>query len=356
MNEFITNCFDDLYVIDNHIVDKDYYEKHSYRCAVCGERHSNKEKFMKIGEEAYICVSCIERYGIVFYTCCHCLTRMYNVLHPSFEVFVALNSIKGLKKRSARKHICCTECEHLFCSCYGCNNRHEKHSDKCEYHNAEAKLKPYAYSPEEFRFYKGLKDTDNIYIGIEFEINFEKGKDKIDFLKNIKSDFFYFKHDGSLDKHGIEIVSHPATIKYHLYSDEWKKLFEELNKYEVNTKGCGIHFHISREVLGENVVKQIDFFVNNYKNVITEIGSRTYNRFSQHCKKFERSYSHYDACNLCNTSTVELRFCASTHNYKSFIKKLKAIYIIIGFCSNFKFDNVRYDAFNYYKGEILSRI
>ena len=50
MNEFVTNCFDDLYVIDNHVVDKDYYEKHSYRCAVCGERHSNKEKFIKIKE------------------------------------------------------------------------------------------------------------------------------------------------------------------------------------------------------------------------------------------------------------------------------------------------------------------
>ena len=229
----------------------------------------------------------------------------------------------------------------------------------------------YSFKPEPNFFIHDVADDTNMYMGVELEMNFDRVSDFKKFLeKYTNNSFVYLKHDGSIGEYGVEIVSHPATFKYHIHTDFWNRLFENFKK--TNTLGCGLHFHLSKIGFTDEEIEFLDYFVNNFSYIITQIGSRA---LKDYCKvhKFKhygsnRWGSHTDACNLSNRDTVELRFCKSTHNYHSFMKKLKNIYVLVQFvkciCANnamkecMKEENKKKveDYFNFFKGEVLSRI
>ena len=353
-NDIHAHKLEDLIVVDDHFYCKDCSNHHLYVCSECG-KHFEKDNIIVTSEFSKIgyCYSCVEKNNVVIKRCHHCHDP-YIFKHASFSFALKLfqSNICGSNWRFPELY--CERCGEHICNCESCHNIKMDGHYYCEDHIGLEKIKKYSYKPE-YNFYKGSNEKD-LYIGVEFEINFEDAESLSKFLNNINSNFFYFKHDGSLGTYGVEIISQPATIQYHIYSKEWENLFNELNKYKTNTKGCGIHFHISRDALNNIVIRNIDFFVNHYADEIAKIGSRFYNCYATQSASFVRIYQHYDACNLSNTNTVELRFCASTHNYKTFMNKLKNIYIIIMYCFNHFVEPVNYDAFNKFKQDIMSRI
>ena len=63
---------------------------------------------------------------------------------------------------------------------------------------------------------------------------------------------FYIKADGSLDN-GMEIVTHPATLAFHLTEFPWKEVTGKaasLGYKSHNAGTCGMHVHVSRNSLG----------------------------------------------------------------------------------------------------------
>ena len=256
----------------------------------------------------------------------------------------------------------CGRCERLILSgedfCFSCSR--------------DMYINSYSYKPTP-NFFKAKTLVKNLFAGIELEMNFDNRKEFKEFIKEYhQNPFVYLKHDGSISSAGVEIVSHPANFEFHFENNCWKDIFNMFK--HTNTLGCGLHVHLSKTAFNPIEVKFLDYFINKCTYTITQIGSRA---LTDYCEKFngrrfgyDRSSNHRDACNLTNAHTIELRFCKSTDNYKTFIKKLKNIYTLILFvkviCNKhenlanvlMKEENLkileRY--FEHFKGEFLSRI
>lgn len=84
-------------------------------------------------------------------------------------------------------------------------------------------IKPYDYKPEPIFYGSG-----DLFYGIELEIDrggeCNSNAEKILEVANVNSEHIYCKHDGSLDD-GFEMVSHPASLYYHISSIDWLKIF-----------------------------------------------------------------------------------------------------------------------------------
>ena len=98
---------------------------------------------------------------------------------------------------------------------------------------------------------------------------------------------------------------------------------------------CGLHFHISRDFFTEEGLKVIDYFVNNNEEFISKFSGR---KFTHYChKKRNENWGtrseHSDCVNFLNSNTVEVRVCASTVNYDTFIKRLTFVKNLVEFAN-----------------------
>ncbi len=103
------------------------------------------------------------------------------------------------------------------------------------------------------------------YYGVELEIDdggySDDNAEDILYEANGKSDdeeLLYIKTDGSL-KEGMELVSHPCSILYHRTIFSWERIAQRARSlgYSSHNAGtCGLHFHISRDKLGETIEAQ----------------------------------------------------------------------------------------------------
>lgn len=219
-------------------------------------------------------------------------------------------------------------------------------NDVCEdcYKNI-MKIHSHHYEPK-IKFYH--KENEHRWrhphIGIELELITE---DKSNFLNKYMDNFddFYFKYDGSLGNKGIEIVSMPMTSK--VIAKHWKPMFNLINQYKFKANhSCGLHFHIDREYLDLDTIKNIDYLINNNHDYFSNIGGRNFEN-NKYCLLSNKNnncwginiHGKYCAVNLMKKNTVELRFCASTSDYDKFIDRLKTIYATIQYC--------KYHTFNY---------
>jgi len=208
-----------------------------------------------------------------------------------------------------------------------------------------------SYRPDEFVFYGKCKD--DFFIGVELEVNTttdncENGMLN-DFLSNVNQDedFIYFKEDCTV-YNGVEIVSHPATIKFHENCFEWKNIFNNIKKYKITYgNGCGLHFHLSKTFFDSDNIKTIDFFINNYNkiaNFVTFIGGRDFSSYSNRRMKNISEWGrvdvdHFSAFHVTN-STIELRFCNTTSHMATFFKRMELIYCIAHFCKRHSFSEI----------------
>lgn len=214
--------------------------------------------------------------------------------------------------------------------------------EKC-YIKLSNKVNRYNYKPN-FDF-KGSKDRKkHLHIGVELELQASDNWNFCLFLKQFrKNKNIYMKRDGSLNNWGIEFVSMPMTY-YYLNHNSFKKLFESLNKYQFNNiNHCGLHFHIDRQYLDTADTAKIDYIVNNWTNILSEIGGREFNSYCITIYKHQDEYgkpinfNRYLACNLLNADTIELRFCASTYDYNTFIKRITLIFSIVDISKQYTF-------------------
>lgn len=303
----------------------------------------------------YFCKSCVK----AFIVCEHCNIFIY----PTNLLTRDIN-IDG--------RYLCFDCQKEIGihHCKSCNRMIAKEDEYCVCCARDKYINNYSFKPTP-NFFKAKTLVEKLFAGIELEMNFDNRKEFKDFIAEYSDHpFVYLKSDGSISNIGVEIVSHPANFEFHFKNNYWKDIFNMFK--HTNTLGCGLHVHLSKTAFNPIEVKFLDYFINKCTYVTTQIGSRALTDYC--CKRngkrfgYDRMSSHTDACNLSNAHTIELRFCKSTDNYKSFIKKLKNIYTLILFvkviCEKqlvnvlMKEENLkmleRY--FEHFKGEFLSRI
>lgn len=196
------------------------------------------------------------------------------------------------------------------------------------------------FVPSNFIFQRMPYERTDLYCGIELEIN-TKAKERRQLINDFITDsFFYFKKDGSINVYGLEIVSHPGTLKYHLHN-KWNKLFHffKTNNIE-NIRNCGLHFHFNRSAFTEDQIASLDYFINSNKAFIENLGGRQANYYCRFCHKAlseygKTDYDRYVALNLNNEETIEMRFFKSTSDYTTFINRLIYAFALCEFARNY---------------------
>lgn len=237
--------------------------------------------------------------------------------------------------------------EEAFCDDYG-----DRYCDDCK---PSSIIKEYSYTPD-LQFLTTSKDSDtNKFYGIELEVERKESIIKPDQMAetvNAKTrGEFYFKKDGSLDN-GFEIVSHPMSIEFIKdKKDMFKNMFDCLvekgyRSYQTDT--CGMHLHISRKAFGTwHLYRFMKFFDDN-KDFILEISQRKAKNLNEWASleelereqilrkiKNKRNQSRrYQAINLENDETVEVRIFRGTLNLSSFFKNIEFVESLFNYTKN----------------------
>lgn len=324
------------YVEDVGMVCENCIEEYSF-CESC-QKHFNNDDIIRTSDCKHICADCIDK---THFKCNECGEFCpYEDSNTDYDNNYICDDCR-------REYFFqCERCDQLFPndqeSC--CSNL----CDDCYQETGgedEEGIYPYEYKPEPcFKRYDG--EYTKLFIGVELEI---RGADRsccaYDLNNNI--DFVYCKHDSSIGDNGVEIVSHPGTFDFHTKTNIWNKIFDILeNNGMDNIENCGLHFHISRNFFTEEAIRVLDYFVNNNPEFIANIGGR---KLDGYCSSREKdmnnwgmSYSsrHCDAVNLTNSETIELRFCKSTPDYTTFMKRLNFIHDIVNFSMNVTFKEI----------------
>lgn len=167
-----------------------------------------------------------------------------------------------------------------------------------------------------------------------------------------------FAHDGSLN-YGFECISEPHTVKdFWSKADKWRRMLSYLseNGYTSHSAGtCGLHIHVSRNMLGNTLSEQSSaiakiytFFDMNWNDLAkvsrrVDFGYCEKNNmsstaaFNEKAKtKYEkwrvdathRSQNHYVALNNGNRNTFEYRLGRGTLNAWSFFSWIDLILTI----------------------------
>lgn len=278
------------------------------------------------------------------------------------------------EKYHINNKIVCSFCEREYFQCSHCHK--EKPNTKMagnlicsdcfnKDNNDNGKIHDYLFKPKPI-FHKNKSEKTNLFIGIELEINpCIDNYDNINFVKDIsnQNNFIYCKSDGSLDWDGVEIVSHPATLRYHIESNNWDVLLKNAKKYNLKSDEldkCGVHVHISRSALSNKECAMLDYFVNKKKDFWKKIARRE-SHYSAYIDKELGSWGRqvtdrHCAVNLSNDYTVEIRIFKGTLQVdflKSYIEVCDALVQFIktydnnllNFESNQNLDN---DFINYF--------
>ena len=227
------------------------------------------------------------------------------------------------------------------------------------------------------RYYPTLKfyKTDNkneipLYLGVELEIDGAGESDytveKINSIMNNNDNFVYCSHDGSLTE-GLEIITQPATLKYHKsISKKYKKLFEmlkEMGYASDKTTTCGLHVHFNRDFFSDNeelyISKLLYLIDKNWDDVI-KFSRRNKHRMDRYAKKLDipqdeyirysnkkRNHDyHYYAVNLSNINTIEFRMFKGSLNIDTFMATLQFVQSCIMIAKNKSAEEIQHMSFD----------
>jgi hypothetical protein len=174
------------------------------------------------------------------------------------------------------------------------------------------------------------------------------------------ADHVYLKEDGSLSSAGFEIVTHPASLSYHVEHFPWNEICNVALSYGYrshDTNTCGLHIHASRSLFGASETEQdltiakimllVDRWYNDYIVKFARRNLANMRRWADKpdadiqpndneasaVDKSKKTANHrYKAINLQNTYTVEFRFFKGTLKVNTILASIQWIDVIIKYC------------------------
>ena len=189
--------------------------------------------------------------------------------------------LRGKRCRGRYPHTLCDRCfDEYYVRCEDCNRI--IHRDRAYWDNDDNAycascwdehcniIHEYNYTPDLVFHGKGLR-----HFGVELEIDdggtVNSNAQKLLDIANKNAENLYIKTDGSLDE-GLELVTHPMTLEYHLTEMPWAEVLRKARSmnYLSHAAGtCGLHVHISRLAFGctyeqqEAAIARLLYFVEN---------------------------------------------------------------------------------------------
>lgn len=332
--------------------------KKTYKCEDCGHlvsEHNTRE----VCENKIVCMNCFIDYD--FCVCCREFQK--NTINV-----ISLDNV--CQKCLEDKYKKCDNCENychektgkkfdnkFYCACcfsqnfFECKECQEffdfdeesRRNGVCKKCYGSCGIYSCDYKPEPLFHFAKSKDENPFFIGVELEIGGSNFSELSKFLLE-KEKFVYCKEDCSIGV-GVEIVSHPGTLDFHMKTPVWENIFSYIKKFKMNTNNnCGLHFHISKKYFSKEMIKVLDYFVNNNVKFMEKRGGRRFNFYCQNQHKrsqdWGRNSGHLDCVNFSNEHTVELRFCDSTIYVEVFKSRLQFINELVIFCSRFTLEEI----------------
>ncbi len=243
----------------------------------------------------------------------------------------------------------CEECGRLIhndCAYYEDEDDDYPYCYECYQRRMSYAIKNYNYKPSTIFYGDG-----ELFYGIELEIDKGGERDenaqRILDIGNRDGEKIYCKHDGSICD-GFEIVSHAATIDYHLNNFPWKEIMAkavEMGYRSHNTSTCGLHIHASRDAFGESyedqeeAIARVVHFVELHWNEILKFTRRTEENINRRAARYgistraqdtykyakEKHMGRYVAVNLENCNTIEFGLFRGTLLYSTFVATLQFV-------------------------------
>lgn len=288
------------------------YGAHFRACLVCGTYH-DVSTMTGIGGGSYVCDTCMDAGE---YSHCSYCDRVYctDSLHPyGGELY-------------------CSDCiSRMYLHDYGYKPRPLFHNRKCE--NKQKNLK--------------------LYLGVELEVDIARGIrvdiDRQGLAKELSgfSDegvLFYCKTDGSLTG-GLEIVTHPCTLEYHLKDMPWEGILDtviDAGYRSHDTTTCGLHVHVNKNWFSEISQLKVGYFVYSNNPYLSILGRRSYSDYAKMKSVGNRARDvrhvkdprdRYYAVNFTPDKTVEFRFIKGTLNIHTLRASLQLVSAICHFCT-----------------------
>jgi hypothetical protein len=300
---------DEVYEFDGHYLCSDCLDDETFICERCGEREWREEN---AGDDDFrLCYSC---YDDRYTRCEDC------------GVVISRDDVYYVDEDD----------EYGYCS-YCCEKQRELRY-----------IHDYSYKPEPI--FHGDPAT-NRYFGVELEID-DGGKDNdhaYDLLINANrlADNIYIKGDGSLND-GMEIVTHPMTLDYHMTSMNWETLAEralDMGYKSHKTSTCGLHIHVNKNtftddpITQDNCISRVLFIVERFWQELLRFSRRTESQIRQWAARYgfksdpgeildaakKSGYNRYTCVNLTNYSTIEFRIFKGTLKYTTIIATLQLV-------------------------------
>jgi len=224
-------------------------------------------------------------------------------------------------------------------------------------------IKDYNYRPDKFNYFGGNPQKD-LLLGIELEVERtfksspgdyrENDKHASEILKILGNEHVYIKRSLSIED-GFKIVSHPATLEYHLSSIQWDYAFEYLtenNYYSEASPTCSLHIHINKNYLGdtpEEIVlteEKLLYFFERHWNKLVLLSRREREELWKYCLR--RGHTNIIralikiedkdgkpvpfAVNFNRKHSVEIRLFKGTLTYRTFVATLTLVDMITEYC------------------------
>ena len=310
----------------------------TFICEHCGETFPLDEAF-RCGEDL-LCRECAGEHSIL---CDECRQRIYRDDDQGDAYHVLCEDC------FERHYTRCDSCGGLLRSC---NAYHPAWNDQtlCEtcYDEQEdsSPIHEYNYMPDLVFHGKGLR-----HFGVELEIDCggqsSANAKQILEVANHDAENLYIKTDGSLDD-GMELVTHPMTLEYHMNEMPWAKVLSEaLRMYYLSHRAqtCGLHVHISRLAFGctyeqqETSIARLVFFVEKFWPELLRFSRRTQSQLNRWAARYGMKLcprevldhaknscaGRYTAVNLTNSETIEIRIFRGTLKLNTLLATLQMV-------------------------------
>ena len=230
-------------------------------------------------------------------------------------------------------------------TCTNCGNESvtELMIDKVCHHCLDATYKLHNYSTrvENMLKFKATRVRPNtVYLGCELEYETNNRNRAQLGVGKLMHGHALMKTDGSI-RNGFEIVTCPATLDIHL--DIFKKFYDNIPPDLKIANNVGMHVHISRKPLSQLTIGKLIEFLNRLDNkeFIHHIAGRIDNQYARmesdrtitFLRKHRSGGNRYNALNLNNEKTIEVRLFATPMNYKEFASRLQFVQALVDYCS-----------------------
>ena len=307
----------------------------------------------------YVCDNCIESYRYQYCEDCERyidtneigMTYVNHVGEVCESCLENYSYCEGCDEYYPEEDMVWVESEDMY-YCRSCASEFEDDGDNGKIHDYSFKPTPKPRVHQHIDV-SSCNDVEELLLGIENEV--DKGDEISETIREISEACpdVYMKHDGSLDE-GFEIVTHPATLEYHMKDLKWREICQIAKDHGFKShdaRTCGLHVHVGRYQLGSTyeatrkTIANVVLLVDRHWDMMVKFSRRRDSQLSRWARRPEitepcdgdteetlirkawraDNRNRYQAINLCNEGTIEFRMFNGTLKRDTIIATLQMV-------------------------------